>query len=217
MSDDLIVDLTNYKDRVGNRVMPGRYRVLVEDAEGDTAKSGNPMVNLWFRVQGGEFDGATIVDRLVLTEKSMFRVVGFMQSIGLPTPRKRLKMNVRQFIGRTLDIDVEDGEPYNGRVKSEVRGYLRVAGAQSDAAMSDGGDLDGLDEFAAATTSNGASRPVEGAAAPVTTGAAQAEAAPEESFGASSGSPEPQSAAARVDATPDVLSDDVDLADIDLG
>lgn len=64
--DDLIVDLTNYKDRVGNRVVPGRYTVVVEDAESDTAKTGNPMVNLWLRVQGGEFDGATIVDRLVI-------------------------------------------------------------------------------------------------------------------------------------------------------
>lgn len=142
MSDDLIVDLTNYKDRVGNRVVPGRYTVIVEDAESDTAKSGNPMVNLWLRVQGGEFDGATIVDRLVLTEKSLFRVVGFMQAIGLPTPRKRLKMNVRQFVGKTLDVDVDDGDPYNGRVKSEIRGYMRIAGA--GAAASGATDLEDL-------------------------------------------------------------------------
>jgi hypothetical protein len=141
--DELIVDLTNYKDRVGNRVVPGRYTVVVEDAENDTAKSGNAMVNLWLRVQGGDFDGATIVDRLVITEKSLFRVVGFMQAIGLPTPKKRLKMNVRGFIGRTLDIDVEDGEPYNGRVKSEVRGYMRTVGGSSSA--EEPTDLDDLD------------------------------------------------------------------------
>lgn len=150
--DELIVDLTNYKDRVGNRVVPGRYTVVVEDAENDTAKSGNAMVNLWLRVQGGEFDGATIVDRLVITEKSLFRVVGFMQAVGLPTPKKRLKMNVRGFIGRTLDIDVEDGEPYNGRVKSEVRGYMRAvgAGAAAEAATTDLDDLDTEAETAAA-------------------------------------------------------------------
>jgi hypothetical protein len=147
--DDLIIDLTNYKDRVGNRVVPGRYTVVVEDAESDTAKSGNPMVNLWLRVQGGEFDGATIVDRLVLTEKSLFRVVGFMQAVGLPTPRKRLKMNVRGFIGRTLDIDVEDGEPYNGRVKSEVRGYMRAVGAGAAAESTDLDDLPGEDDLSA--------------------------------------------------------------------
>lgn len=128
MSDDLIIDLSNYKDRVGSRVAPGRYRVQVEDAEQDKSAAGNTMINLWLRVSdGGPEDGQTIVDRLVLTEKSLFRVVGFMQAIGLPTPKKRLKLNVRQFIGKVLVVDVEDGDPYNGRVKSEVRGYLRVA------------------------------------------------------------------------------------------
>lgn len=132
MADDVNIDLSNYKDRVGSRVLPGRYRVIVEDAETDTAKSGNTMINLWLRVQGGEFDGATIVDRLVLTEKSLFRVVGFMQAIGMPTPKKRLRVNVRSFHGRVLDVDVDDGDPYNGRVKSEIRGYLRIAKGDSD-------------------------------------------------------------------------------------
>ena len=120
------IDLSNYKDRGGSRVAEGTYRVLVEDAEQTEARSGNAMIKLFFRIQGGEFDGATIVDRLVLTEKSLFRVVGFMQAIGLPTPKKKLAISLNQFIGKHLDIQVEDGEPYNGRVKSEVRGYAKV-------------------------------------------------------------------------------------------
>lgn len=149
MSDDIIIDLSNYKDRVGSRVAPGRYRVQVEDAEQDKSAAGNPMINLWLRVSdGGEFDGQTIVDRLVLTEKSLFRVVGFMQAIGLPTPKKRFKINVRQFIGKVLEVDIEDGDPYNGRVKSEVRGYLRVAKSEQ-AEPDDLEDLEGLADGAA--------------------------------------------------------------------
>jgi hypothetical protein len=126
MSDELVIDLSNYKDRVGTRVIPARYRVQVEDAESTESSNHNPMVNLWFKVIGGEFDGATITDRLVLTEKSLFRVVGFMQAIGLPTPKRKLKVNIRQFVGRVLDIEVDDGEPYNGRIRSEVRAYYKV-------------------------------------------------------------------------------------------
>lgn len=189
--DDLIIDLTNYKDRVGNRVVPGRYTVVVEDAESDTAKSGNPMVNLWLRVQGGEFDGATIVDRLVLTEKSLFRVVGFLQAIGVPTPRKRMKMNVRGFIGRTLDIDVEDGDPYNGRVKSEVRGYMRATGAGKAAEAADLDDLPGEDDMSAFD------------------GSAEAEAAASQSEASAKAEEAP--AAAEAD------TDEVDLDEIDLG
>lgn len=191
--DELIVDLTNYKDRVGNRVVPGRYTVVVEDAESDTAKSGNPMVNLWLRVQGGEFDGATIVDRLVITDKSLFRVVGFLQAIGVPTPKKRFKMNIRGFIGRTLDIDVEDGEPYNGRVKSEVRGYMRAVGG--GAATEQAADLDDL----ATETETASAEPT------ADTGAADPAASPE-----SSEKPE-----AKADDT--AATDEVDLDEIDLG
>lgn len=126
MSDAVVIDLSNYKDRVGSRVLPGRYRVRVEDVEADKSSNGNPMINLWLRIEGGEFDGQTLVDRLTITEKSLFRVVGFMQAIGLPTPKKRIQIDPRKFLGQVLDVDVEDGEPYNGRIKSEVRGYVRV-------------------------------------------------------------------------------------------
>lgn len=139
---NFVLDLSNYKDRVGARVEPGRYRVVVDDAEMDKSKAGNAMINMWLTVQGGEFNGATLTDRLTLTEKSLFRVVGFMQGIGLPTPKKRLQVDLRQFVGKTLEIDVEDGEPYNGRIKSEVRGYIRIAGAA--AAAADPSDLDDL-------------------------------------------------------------------------
>lgn len=167
MNDKLTIDLTNFKDRVGSRVAPGTYRVIVEDAEQDKSKAGNPMVNIWFKVQGGDFDGATITDRLVLTEKSLFRVVGFMQAIGLPTPKKRLQISLGKFLNQVLEIEVSDGEPYNGRVRSEVRGYARVkksekaSGADLDdlenveePETTDPAESEGADEFKAETTSN---------------------------------------------------------------
>lgn len=156
-NDKIVLDLSNYKDRVGTRIAEGTYRVVVEDAEMDKSKAGNQMINVWFRVQGGDFDGATVTDRLVLTEKSLFRVVGFMQAIGLPTPKKRLQLSLSQFMNKTLDITVEDGEPYNGRVKSEVRGYARVAKAEK----ASGADLEDLEAPDAAEEPAEAPEPVE--------------------------------------------------------
>lgn len=141
MSEEVIIDLSNYKDRVGSRVMPGTYRVQVEDAENTESSNKNPMINLWFTILEGEFAGQTVTDRLVLTEKSLFRVVGFMQAINLPTPKKRIKINTRQFVGRSLDIEVDDGDPYNGRVRSEVRGYRKIAGGAAVVADLPGDDL----------------------------------------------------------------------------
>lgn len=125
--DEFTVDLSNYKDRVGSRVVPGRYRVRVDDAEMDQTQAGDTMINVWLVVADGEFEGATVIDRLLPQHpKALFRIVGFMQAIGLPTPKKRLRLNIGQFIGKMLEVDIEDGDPYNGRVKSEVRGYYRI-------------------------------------------------------------------------------------------
>lgn len=156
-ADDLIIDLSNYKDRMGSRVTPGTYHVIVEDAEAAESQAKNPMVNLWFRIVGTTFDGQTVTDRLVLTDKSLFRVVGFMGAIGLPTPKKKLRVNLNQFKGKHLMIDVSDGDPYNGRVRSEVRGYSRIdtgSGAVGGAAEAED-EFAGLEEFSAAPdTSN---------------------------------------------------------------
>lgn len=121
------IDLTNYRDTSGSRVDPGRYRVQVDWAEQGEARSGNTMITMGLSILGGPFAGSTLVDRLVLTSKSMFRVVGFLQAIGFPTPKKRISVDPDKFVGKVLEVDVDDGDPYNGTVRSEIRGYIQVA------------------------------------------------------------------------------------------
>ena len=144
--DEVVLDLTNYKDRVGSRVVPGRYRVRVSDAELDKTREGKAMINVWLDVVGGEFEGGTVIDRLLPEHpKALFRVVGFLQAIGQATPKKRLKINVASFVGKQLDVDIEDGEPYNGRVKSEIRGYYRIEKGSEVAGPADLDDLEPVD------------------------------------------------------------------------
>lgn len=146
-SGNVTIDLTNYRDTNGSRVDEGTYTVYVEHAEMDKSKAGNDMILLNLQIQGGEFDGQTLVDRLTLTDKALFRVVNFMQALGYPTPKKRVRINLAQFVGKYLQVEVEDGEPYMGRVKSEVRGYRRIAKDEQPVASaeSDSDDLDDIE------------------------------------------------------------------------
>ncbi len=138
MSDEVVgIDLGNYHETTGDKVNPGRYRLVVVDAHKEVSKQQNDMIVVEHRVEGGEFDGSTLIDRLVLTEKSLFRVVNFLQACGFPTPKRQLNFRMSQFKGKVVDADVEDGEPYKGRVKSEIRGYSRVRGPQRSAAAAD--------------------------------------------------------------------------------
>jgi Protein of unknown function (DUF669) len=223
---DFELDLTGYRDKVGQRVPPGRYRVTVEDAELDTASSGNQMVNLWLRVMTGQQSSSVIVDRLVLTPKSLFRIVGFMAAIGLPTPRRKMRLNTRLFVGRVLDIDVEDGEPYMGRVKSEVRGYLAVEGAAhgeeeqrdlDDIAQSEEvpDDLSGLEEFTQdrSTPEKAAAIVKEQQAAATPAAASNGSSTPS---GATPVKTEVDPAPSQLRQQPITVPDDIDLADLDL-
>lgn len=135
--DNFIVDLTNYKERFGSKVPEGTYRVKVDDAELDTSKAGNQMINLWFAIQGGEYDGMVITDRVVLSDKAMFRVVAFLSAIGMSTKKQKHALSLRHIIGKVLEVTVEDGEPYNGNIRSEVRQYARPAAAVSAAQSED--------------------------------------------------------------------------------
>lgn len=140
----MIVDLSNYRDKVGSRIEPGTYTAAVDYADPTKSKAGNPMIVVGLRIVGGEFDGATVVDRLTLSENAMFRAVNFMQAIGMPTPRKRLQVNLAKWIGRKVTVTVHDGDPYMGRVKSEVTEYAVKAKAKDD---EDDEDLAGHDDL----------------------------------------------------------------------
>jgi len=151
MADDLVLDLTNYKDTVGGYVAPGRYAVVIEDAEqGESSQKKTPQLTVWLRVVGSEYDGTTLVDNLYLTDASMFRVVGFLQALGIPTPKQRITLKVRAFLNKKAFVVVED-DTYNGKTRSRVQAYERFAGEGSTAAAAVAGDLDGLDEFAGAS------------------------------------------------------------------
>ena len=122
----LTFDFTNYKDTSTAHVPAGTYRAEVSDFEETTSKAGNAMFVVYLEIIEGPHAGQQIIDRLPQTEKAMFRSAAFLQALGVKIAKKKIALNPRSLIGRPVDIVVEDGEPYNGRVRSEVREYLRA-------------------------------------------------------------------------------------------
>ena len=132
----LTFDFTNYKDTSTAHVPAGTYRAKVSDFEETTSKAGNMMFVVYLEIVEGPHAGQQIIDRLPQTEKAMFRSAAFLQALGVKIAKKKIALNPRALIDRPVDIVVEDGEPYNGRVKSEVCEYLRAtkpAKAESEA------------------------------------------------------------------------------------
>ena len=142
----LTFDFTNYKDTSTAHVAPGTYRAEVSDFEETTSKAGNAMFVVYLEITEGAHAGQQIIDRLPQTEKAMFRSAAFLQALGVKIAKKKIALNPKSLIGRPVDIVVEDGEPYNGRVRSEVREYLRATkpakAEPADDPMADDDEID---------------------------------------------------------------------------
>lgn len=142
----LTFDFTNYKDTSTAHVAPGTYHAEVSDFEETTSKAGNAMFVVYLEIAEGPHAGQQIIDRLPQTEKAMFRSAAFLQALGVKIAKKKIALNPKSLIGRPVDIVVEDGEPYNGRVRSEVREYLRATkpakAEPADDPMADDDEID---------------------------------------------------------------------------
>lgn len=147
-----ILDLTNYRDRNGARVPEGNYLVQVEEVEvGKSPNKGTRQWTVYLRIIGGDQDGQMLVDRLYITENALFRVVGFLNGIGVKTSNKKMRISPAKLAGRKARVDVADGEPYNGTIRSEVKSYQRFVSAKTEASeeIDDLEDqLDGGDDYA---------------------------------------------------------------------
>lgn len=146
----LTFDFTNYKDTSTAYVPAGTYHAEVSDFEETTSRAGNAMFVVYLEIISGPHAGQQIIDRLPQTEKAMFRSAAFLQALRVKIAKKRISLNPKSLIGRPVDIVVEDGEPYNGRVRSEVREYLRAT-KPAKAEPKDDPMADEIDEPAEAT------------------------------------------------------------------
>ena len=138
-----ILDLTNYRDRNGAKVPEGNYLVQVEEVEvGKSPNKGTRQWTVYLRIIGGDQDGQMLVDRLYITENALFRVVGFLNGIGVKTSNKKMRISPAKLAGRKARVDVADGEPWNGTVRSEVKSYQRFVSAKTEASD----DMDELED-----------------------------------------------------------------------
>lgn len=133
----LTFDFTNYKDTSTAHVPAGTYHAEVSDFEETVSKADNVMFVVYLRITEGPYAGQQIIDRLPQTERAMFRSAAFLQALGVKIAKKKIALNPKSLVDRPVDIVVEDGEPYNGKVKSEVREYLRATKPVKEASEPD--------------------------------------------------------------------------------
>ena len=103
----------------------GEYDFMVLEVEKTYAqKSGNPMLKVRLDLAGAD---GSVFDNLVLTDKAMFKVVTFLESIGLKKPGKELTISIGEAADKAKGLEGRlkiKHETYNGETRARVDHYI---------------------------------------------------------------------------------------------
>lgn len=141
------VDFSGVKDGGGGvRVPEDDYHMKIASVKQDISeKSGNAMLVFQFAFVDKKFaKKGTVRDNIVLGEKSLWRLRDLLEAVGVSVPKKTVQLPIKKLVGKELGITLVDGEPYRGRIKSEVGDYLSLEDFQSGGVDDD--DEDDIDD-----------------------------------------------------------------------
>ena len=117
------LDLTGVESFV--KAGEGQHVVKVLKVEDTIAQnSGNSMLKITFEVIEGKDKGAKLWDNLVLVEKALWKVKGFLEVIGMAADGK-IVLDTEKMVGRVCIADVVL-EEYNGVKKAKISDYIKL-------------------------------------------------------------------------------------------
>lgn len=102
----------------------GEYNFIVISADKTFSSTGNPMIKVRLDLQGAD---GSVFDNLVLTDKAMFKVVNFLESIGLKKKGEELTMSIGDAVDKAIGLEgfcKIKHETYNGKLQAKVDKYI---------------------------------------------------------------------------------------------
>ena len=103
----------------------GEYNFMVVSVEKTFAKSsGAPMLKVRLDLQGAD---GSVFDNLVISEKAMFKVVSFFESVGVKEKGKELELSIGDAASKAEGLEGRckiKHETYNGEVRAKVDRYI---------------------------------------------------------------------------------------------
>jgi hypothetical protein len=127
MARKLKVDFTDVDTYV--RCEEGEHvAVLKELNEAEAKETGNDMLVAKFEVVKGESKGAVVYNNFVLTEKSLWRLKTFLESVGVKADG-RVQIDLDKIVGKKVIVVVAH-EDYNGQPRARIEGFKPLVGGK---------------------------------------------------------------------------------------
>lgn len=102
----------------------GEYNFMVVSAEKTFSSNGNPMIKVRLDLQGAD---GSVFDNLVISDKMMWKLVSFFESIGLKQKGEELSLSIGDAADKAVGLEgfcKIKHETYNGEKRAKVDKYL---------------------------------------------------------------------------------------------
>jgi hypothetical protein len=131
------VDFTKDTSEGGGRrrYKEGDYHVKIVGVKKGTAKTGSPFAQFAFEFVDGTYKGSVWDSnrtRVYVTDAALWRVRSLYEACGKTVPKKKLKLDFNKLIGEELGITITDGEPYEGKISSELSDFIALDALGAD-------------------------------------------------------------------------------------
>lgn len=107
------------------RCAEGEHIAILKSVEEKVASSGNDMLSVKFEVTKGSSTGAIVYDNFVLTEKALWKLKGYLETVGMKADGK-VQIDLDKLLGKACIIQVKY-EEYDGKQRSTIDGYKKFA------------------------------------------------------------------------------------------
>lgn len=124
----LTADFSGVEERRGGgaaaHVQEGDYLLKLKDVEvrQNEKKDGQHVKWVWGIEKGPEKSTRPVYDNTSLKPEALWKLYNVLTDLreGKPLPKKALNIDFSKYIGKLIGATLADGEPYNGKVKSEI-------------------------------------------------------------------------------------------------
>jgi hypothetical protein len=141
------VDFSDVKDRgaFNPKLVPdGDYLakiIKVEDAEVQSGDNKGEFQYL-FTIKLEKFSQYSYPYRCMLSANQLWKLRNVMVAAGFNVPKKKMALDPNKAVGKLVGVTMEEGEPYQGKTKSEIAAIFPAAELAEGAEVADDGEFD---------------------------------------------------------------------------
>lgn len=103
------------------------YKTRVDQVEKTQSTSGNDQLEFTMEIIEGKYKGKVFKLWFSLVREALWKLSGFLTSLGVEVPESELDLDLDELIGKTVGVVIEHRE-YNGNMKHDVSDHYPFDG-----------------------------------------------------------------------------------------